>query len=359
AKSNLGTTSNAIGQGVQVAAVEQQFTQGNISFTNNNLDLAINGNGFFAVDEPSGARAYTRSGVFGVDKDGFVVNPTGHKLQGFQASNGAITGAVGSIQLSTANIPPQVTSSMVVGVNLDAASTAPSVAFDPAVPNSYNNVTSTTVFDSLGEEHLAAIYFRKTAANTWESHVRIDGDNAQTTAVVGLGFDNAGQLTTPMPVNYGAFTPTTGAAAFSINFDFSGSTQFGSQFGVNALSQNGYTTGRLNGVDIDENGVVQARFTNGESLAQAQVVLANFANAQGLQPISDSTWAETNSSGAALVGAPGSASLGLIQAGALEESNVDLAEQLVKMIIAQRNYQANAQMIQTEDEITQTIINIR
>ncbi|MEM7253506.1 MAG: flagellar hook protein FlgE [Pseudomonadota bacterium] len=359
ALSNLGSTSNAIGQGVQLASVGQQFTQGNVTFTNNNLDLAINGNGFFAVDEPGGGRAYTRAGVFGVDKDGFLVNPTGHQLLGFQASNGSITGALGAIQLSTANIPPRETTLMNVGVNLDAGAVAPTVAFDPAIATSYNNVTSTTVFDSLGEEHLAAIYFRKTAANTWESHLRIDGDNTQTTTPAALAFDDTGQLTTAMPISYGAFTPTTGASAFTVTFDFTDSTQFGSQFGVNALGQDGYTTGRLNGIDIDETGVVLARFTNGESLAQGQVVLANFANAQGLQPTSDSTWAETNTSGPALIGEPGSASLGLVQAGALEESNVDIAEQLVNMIIAQRNFQANAQMIQAEDEITQTIINIR
>ncbi len=358
AVSNLGGSQKSIGQGVQLAAVSQQFTQGNISFTENNLDLAISGEGFFVLDD-NGVRAFTRSGAFGVDKDGFIVNPTGQKLVAYQASGGVVTGATGQLQLNTANLPPQVTGRVEVGVNLDSQETVPVAAFDPANTTSFNSSTSLTVFDSLGEEHLAALYFRKTGANAWESHLRIDGDNAQTTAVVPLAFDNTGQLTTGMPVTYGGFTPTSGTAPFTLNLDFTRTTQYGSQFGVNSLSQDGYTTGRLNAIDIDEQGVVLARYTNGENLIQGQVALANFANPQGLQPVGDTIWAQTNSSGTALVGAPGTASLGLVQSSALEESNVELAEQLVNMIVAQRSFQANAQMIRAEDEITQTIINIR
>ena len=173
-----------------------------------------------------------------------------------------------------------------------------------------------------------------------------------------MNFDTSGQLTSGMPVTYGAFTPTTGASAFTLSIDLTGTSQVGA-FGVNALSQDGFSTGRLSGIDIDEQGIVLARFTNGQSQSQGQVALANFGNAQGLQPQSETTWAETSASGPALVGAPGSASLGLVQVGALEESNVDLSEELVNMIVAQRSFQANAQMIRAEDEITQTIINIR
>ena len=358
AVSNLGGTSEAIGQGVQLASVAQQFNQGNISFTDNSLDLAINGEGFFVLDD-GGTNAYSRAGAFGVDKNGFVVNATGQTLVAFQASNGAVTGAVGPLQLNSANIPPQESTALTVGVNLDAGAVAPTAAFDPADPNSFNNSTSVTVFDSLGQEHLAAVYMRKTGANAWETHLRIDGDNTQTTGAVNLAFDSAGQLTTGMPIGFGAFTPATGANPFTLNLDFTGSTQFGAAFGVNALSQDGFTTGRLSGIDIDESGIVLARFTNGQSQIQGQVAMANFGNPQGLQPASDTSWTETNTSGAPLVGAPGTASLGLVQAGALEESNVDLAEQLVNMIVAQRNFQANAQTIRAEDDINQTIINIR
>ena len=343
---------------MQLTAVAQQFNQGNVSFTDNSLDLAISGEGFFVLDD-GGTQIYSRAGAFGLDRNGFITNASGHTLVAFQAVAGAVTGATGPLQLSTANIPPQPSTAMTVGVNLDAGAAVPGAAFDPADPNSFNNSTSVTVFDSLGQQHLAAMFFRKTGSNAWEAHMRVDGDNTQTTASVPVAFDSAGQLTTGMPIGFGAFTPTTGAAAFTLSVDLSGSTQFGAAFGVNALSQDGFTTGRLSGIDIDESGVVLARFTNGQSQIQGQVALANFGNTQGLQPVSETSWAETNTSGAPLIGPPGTASLGLMQSSALEESNVDLAEQLVNMIVAQRNFQANAQTIRAEDDITSTIINIR
>ena len=358
AVSSLGGSQQSIGQGVQLTAVAQQFNQGNVSFTDNSLDLAISGEGFFVLDD-GGTQIYSRAGAFGLDRNGFITNSSGHTLVAFQAAAGAVTGATGPLQLSTANIPSQASTAMTVGVNLDAGAAVPGAAFDPADPNSFNNSTSVTVFDSLGQQHLAAMFFRKTGSNAWEAHMRIDGDNTQTTATVPIAFDSAGQLATGMPIGFGAFTPTTGAAAFTLSVDLTGSTQFGAAFGVNAVSQDGFTTGRLSGIDIDESGVVLARFTNGQSQIQGQVALANFGNTQGLQPVSETSWAETNTSGAPLIGPPGTASLGLMQSSALEESNVDLAEQLVNMIVAQRNFQANAQTIRAEDDITQTIINIR
>jgi flagellar hook protein FlgE len=358
AASDLGTAQGAIGQGVQLAAVAQQFTQGNVGFTDNSLDIAINGGGFFVVEDSNG-RAYSRAGAFGLDEDGYMVNATGHRLQAFQAVNGSITGAVGPLQISTTNIAPQATSAIIGQVNLDAgAGVPPNVAtFDPADPNSYNNSTSMTIFDSLGQEHLASIFYAKTAANSWQARVGVDGNFVNGPAA--LAFDNSGNLTTAMPLTFGSFPTTTGSLDIDLSVDLTGTTQYGADFGVNALAQDGFTTGRLSGIDTDQDGVVLARFSNGQSQAQGQIVLADFSNAQGLQPQGDTLWAETASSGAALVGAPGTATLGLLQAGALEESNVDLAEQLVNMIVAQRAFQANAQVIRTEDEVTQTIINIR
>ncbi len=359
AVSNLGTTSDAIGQGVQLTAVAQQFTQGNITFTDNSLDLAINGTGFFVLDD-NGSQVFTRAGAFGIDKDGYVTNNAGQKLVAFGASDGIVNGALGPLQISTANLTPKATENVDVGVNLDSGASVPSGAFDPADATSYNSSASLTVYDSLGGEHTATLYFVKTStANQWDSYLRVDGDNAQTTAAQTLVFNSSGQLTSTMPVTYGAFTPSNGAAAFTLKIDYTGTTQVGANFGVNKLSQDGFTTGQLTGIDIDENGVVLARYSNGQSKAQGQVALADFSNAQGLKPNSQTTWAETNASGPPLIGAPGSASLGLVQAGALEESNVNLSEQLVNMIEAQRNFQANAQVIQAEDEVTQTIINIR
>lgn len=361
AASSLGTAKDATGQGVQLSAVAQQFTQGNVAFTDNSMDIAITGEGFFVVEDGNG-RAYTRAGAFGLDKDGYVVNSTGQQLQAFQANNGNITGAIGPLQISTTNLAPLATGAIASQVNLDAAATLPVTApFDAADPNTYNSSSSLTVFDSLGEEHLASMYFVKTAANSWNAHLQVDGNAplAPATGVVPIAFDSLGNLTTGMPLSFGSFTASSGALDITLDVDFTGTTQYGADFGVNALSQDGYTTGRLSGVDIDEQGVVLARFSNGQSQAQGQVVLADFGNPQGLQPLGDTLWAETNASGNALIGGPGTATLGLLQAGALEESNVDLAEQLVNMIVAQRSFQANAQVIQAEDEVTQTIINIR
>jgi flagellar hook protein FlgE len=176
-----------------------------------------------------------------------------------------------------------------------------------------------------------------------------------------LAYSNAGALTTPASgqVTYPAYTPATGAAPLNLTFNLRSSTQYGSTFGVNSVTQDGFTTGRLIGIDIDSSGIVQARYTNGRSLPLGQVALANFANPQGLQQLGDTNWAETFGSGQALRGQAGSSSFGLVQSGALEASNVDITEQLVNMITAQRNFQANAQMISTSDAITQTIINIR
>lgn len=359
ATSTVGAASDAVGQGVRLSSVAQQFTQGNIALTNKPLDLAIAGEGFFVLEDTAGARSFSRSGAFGVDKDGFVVNDTAHRVIGFQAVNGAVTGVEGPLRISTANISPRATSTLTAGVNLDSTATPPTAAFDPAVPASFNDSTTTSVFDSLGVEHLASLFFRKTDVNEWETHLRIDGDNTQTTTPATLEFDSSGQLTTPMPVNYGAFTPTNGAAPFTVDFDFSESTQFESTFAVNFLSQDGFRSGRLIGLDIDDSGLALARFSNGQAKAQGQVALANFSNPEGLTAVGDTTWTESSASGPPLVGAPGTASLGLLNGGGLEESNTDLAEQLVNVIIAQRNFQANAQMIQAEDEITQTIINIR
>jgi flagellar hook protein FlgE len=381
AVSNLGTVSDAIGQGVKVASVAQQFSQGNISFTENNLDLAINGQGLFVLEEPSGDRVYSRAGAFEVDREDYIVNSAGQRLIGFQANNGNVTQALGAIQLSRNNLSPRATTLLDIGVNLDAAASVSTAGFDPTDPDTYNFSTSTSIYDSLGQEHLTNLYFRKResgvnpgewAVGEWEVYLRIDDRDADVDAngnptglpAFGTGtlaFDDTGRLTTPMPLtpSFGNFDPVNGAAPLSLDFDFSSSTQFGSEFGVNALQQDGYTTGKLSGIDIDDQGVVIARYTNGQFLAQGQVALANFSNSQGLQPLGDTAWAETHSSGVPLIGEPGSASLGLLQSGALEDSNVDLAEQLVNMIVAQRSFQANAQMIRAEDEMTQSIINIR
>lgn len=353
----------AYGNGVRVATVAQDFGQGNVNFTNSTLDLAISGPGFFTVAGTDGSLAYTRAGAFSTDAEGYVVNAQGQRLQVFPPleTGGFNLSALSDLRMVTSDSAPQPTSEAELILNLPADAQPPvNGTFDPADPTSYTRSTSITVYDSLGAAHTATTYFSRTATpGTWDLRLHIDGQ-----AVGGpqqLVFSNAGTLTTPADgqLAFPAYTPATGAAPLAINFDYSQATQFGSTFGVNSVTQNGFTTGRLIGMDIDRNGVVAARYTNGRAISLGQVALSSFANPNGLQQMADTAWAETYRSGQALRGQAGNSGFGLVQAGALESSNVDITEQLVNMITAQRNFQANAQMISTSDQITQTIINIR
>ncbi len=358
ATSNLGVTANAIGTGVRVSSVSQQFTQGNIGFTDNNLDLAISGQGFFVMND-NGINNYTRSGAMGVDRNGYVVNNQQQQLTIFQAdSSGNITGATGPLQLDRSDIAPAATSSIDVQANLDASAVAPTAAFSTADASSYNNSTSLTVFDSLGSPHLNTMYFRKAADNEWDVFQFVDGVQVNAAAGDRITFDNTGSIIAGSPTSM-TFTPSGGSAAMTVGVDFNSTSQYGSPFSVNSLTQDGFATGRLSGVDISDTGIITSRFTNGQSRTLGQVAIATFNNTQGLRQLGDTSWAETFDSGAPLVGAPGNGSAGLIESGALEGSNVDLTAELVGMITAQRNFQANAQVITTADTITQTIINIR
>ena len=371
-----GGGSNSIGAGTRLAAVVQQFGQGNIAFTDNKLDLAINGRGFFILDE-NGTRSYSRAGSFQVDREGFVVNNNNQNLIVNAADEtGNITGAVGPLRMDNTNIDPKSTDTIEVGLNLDGSQSAPTTApFDPEVPNSFTHSTSLTVYDSLGTAHLATTYYVKGAQpNQWSTYLFVDGKDAKGAAQPpytgdALQFNGSGALAsingTPVPpgiISYTNIQTETGSDPMNLDINLMSNTpvtQFGSKFNVSALSQNGFASGRLSGFDINEVGVIKARFSNGQSKILGQVSLADFANVQGLRPLGDTQWAESFSSGPALVGTPGSGSLGVLQSGALEDSNVDLTGQLVDMITAQRNFQANAQVITTADTITQTIINIR
>ncbi|GAB2523870.1 flagellar hook protein FlgE [Lysobacter humi (ex Lee et al. 2017)] len=360
--SAYGLSKTTVGAGVRLQAVAQQFSQGTVENTGNALDLAINGKGFFTLSA-NGTTVYSRAGNFGTDRDGFVVNPAGQRLQVYQpnVNGGFDMGSVGDLQLSTGDAPPSATTRASIGTNLPGNAAAPTVTpFAPTDPNTYNHTTSMTIYDSLGAPHSQSIYFVKTAnPNEWQAHTYIDGNavgGAQT-----LQYSPTGALASPSPgqIALPAYTPGTGAAPLSITLDLGNSTQYGNSFSVSELTQDGHTTGRLTGIEVSSAGVVQARYSNGVSTPLGQVVLTNFANPQGLQPVGDNGWAETFDSGQPRRGFGGSSEFGAVQGGALEASNVDLTEQLVNMITAQRNFQANAQMISTQDQITQTVINIR
>lgn len=356
-----GVSSLQPGNGVRVSRIAQQFSQGNIQTSSNSLDMAINGSGFFVVSD-NGALQYSRAGAFSPDANGNVVNAAGQTLQVYPALNngGFNTSTMTDLQLQTSQSAPAATTAAETIFNLPANAAQPTVAtFDPADASSYNNATSVTVYDSLGAAHTSTLYFAKTAtANQWSARLYIDGTAVGTAQT--LAYTSAGALTTPVggEINFGTYTPTTGANALSVDFDFSNSTQYGNSFGVTSVSQDGYTTGQLTGITVDATGVVQANFTNGQAVSLGQVALVNFANPQGLQKVDSTNWVETFSSGQPVRGESGASGFGSLQSGAVEASNVDVTKQLVNMIVAQRNYQANAQMISTEKSMTETIINM-
>ena len=360
-----GVSSNASGNGVRVAAVTQQFAQGNIEFTDSNLDLAVSGQGMFILSD-NGALAYTRAGAYQMNREGYVVNSAGQRLQVYPpiAGGGFNTGGLDDLRLLTTDSAPSATGNVEYILNLPASATAPPVAtFDATDPNSYNQATSLTLFDSLGATHTGTMYFNKTTNdNEWTARLFVDGQPVGTDGTpTTLQYSPTGLLQQPVGglLAFPAFNTTTGSNPLTVNVDLSQSTQFGGNFAVNSVTQDGYTTGRLIGIDISDTGIVNARFTNGNAQPLGQIAIANFANPQGLQQLGNTQWAETYSSGQALRGQAGNSGFGLVQSGALESANVDVTEQLVNMITAQRNFQANAQMISTADSITQTIINLR
>ncbi|MCZ8129728.1 MAG: flagellar hook protein FlgE [Steroidobacteraceae bacterium] len=361
--SALGVGSTQVGSGVRLSAISQQFSQGAVASTESGLDLAISGEGFFTLRDASGTTAYTRSGKFSADRDGFVVNSQNQRLQVYPPlpTGGFNQGLLTDLRVDAAQSPPSATSRGEVLINLPANAPVPTVSpFDPNNPQTYNHATSTAVYDSLGNLSTATFFFvKQPAANAWTVAMTIDGTAVGTP--VPLSFSASGALTTPAngAVTWPSYTPPTGALPLDITFDFTGSTQFGNQFGVSAITQDGFSSGRLSALDINDTGVVLARFTNGRAVELGQLALSNFANPNGLRQLGDTTWAETFASGDVIRGMPGTASFGLIQASALESSNVDLTKELVNMILAQRSFQANAQVITTGDQIQQTILNIR
>lgn len=397
-----GAGAAPVGIGTKVSGIAQQFTQGNISVTNNPLDTAINGGGFFQMDDGSGGTVYGRNGQFQLDKDGFIVNAQGLQLKGIAAVNGVIatgspatplrlfdpTQSLSGTPLATGSALP--VTGVQANVNLDSRSLVPTPAvpgFNPGVPDSFNTSTATTIYDSLGNPHTYSMYFVKTdpsvapfpPANSWDVYATVKNPDGTTvdlsaggTVTVGGGAPNSGNLTfntsgalTSAPLTE-SLTDTqlgfTGAVVTPQTFpvDFSGSTQYGAQFAVNALIQDGFASGTLAGFNIGKDGTVLGRYTNGQTKPIGQVILATFRNPQGLQPLGDNRWAQSPTSGDPITAAPGSSGqYGVLQASGLEDSNVDLTAELVNMITQQRAYQANAQTIKTVDSILQTLVNLR
>ncbi len=387
AASLAGSGASPIGLGVKVASVAQQFTQGNVSITNNPLDLAINGGGFFRLQNAIGDPVYSRNGQFQLDKDGYIVNAKSQQLMGYAAdANGVVNPPLVPLRMFdpalSSDATPQATgastaaSGVQANVNLDSREAAPPVApFDRLNAQTYNKSTAVTTYDSLGNPHVYTMYFVKdnAAVNTWDVYATVANPAGASPTFTDLS--TAGTLTTLVFNPDGSIlsggTPsqtisdadlgyTGGVDPMTFPVDFTGSTQYGAQFTVNSLTQDGFSSGKLAGFNIGSDGIILGRYTNGQSKNLGQVVLSNFRNPQGLQPLGDNTWAASSVSGAELSGAPGSSGqYGPLQSSALEDSNVDLTAELVSMITQQRVYQANAQSIKTQDSILQTLVNLR
>jgi len=356
-----GSGTGAVGIGVAVSSIAQQFTQGDISTTQNPMDMAINGRGFFRTSL-NGSVQYTRNGQFRMDKDGFIVNAQGANLTGYAAdSAGKIQGgAPNPLQISQADISPKATATTAAQFNLDAGATVPTATFSSTDASSYNNSNSMSVYDSLGRQHQVTLYYAKTSANNWAVYGSADGTELPTKPLTNLAFDATGSLTTPA-APFSVTIPVGADAGTSLTFtaDVGTATQFGAPFSTTNITQDGYGSGRLSGFSADTSGVIVGRYTNGQTKALAQVVLANFVNPQGLTPLGNNAWSEGAGSGQPTLGVPGTGTLGPLQSQALENSNVDLTGELVNMITAQRVYQANAQTIKTHDQLLQTIVNLR
>ena len=480
ANSLAGAGGANVGIGTAISSVQQSFAQGNINVSTNPLDVAINGYGFFRMSN-AGAITYTRNGQFQLDKSGFLVNASGARVTGYQASStGTIsTAAPVDLVLSGTDLSPKVTSKSTTQVNLDSRLAPMSaISFDPTDTSTFNDATSMSVYDSLGNSHTLSMYFVKTAANTWSVMATQDGtqigtpvgagasgpmpaftttaggtytlsvggvslQNAAAAGITAANIDTAvtanlaaltaagisrsgtasagtlkffrangstvnvaetlgagataggfvggtaagslntvytapfasgvqpvGSLTflasgaidtvaSTVPFNLSGAVSTGATSPLSYSLDLTGSTQFGSSFGVTLLTQDGFASGKLSGFAVGGDGTVLGRYTNGQTRAQGQIVLANFTSPNGLQPLGGNSWGETPQSGAPLVGAPATGSLGVLQSGATEDSNVDLTAELVNMITAQRVYQANAQTIKSQDSVLQTLVNLR
>jgi flagellar hook protein FlgE len=375
-----GAGVNNIGIGVRLAAVSQQFTQGGITSTENPMDVAINGGGFFQLTDGVNPVTYSRNGQFKVDKEGYIVNNEKLQLMGYQADgNGVIQpGLAVPLRLPTAGISPAETNKVDLEFNLDSrekvrdpgATVSPRIDFTDA--ETYNKATSVTVFDQKGQPVALTYYFQKTDTDKWNVYATangktiggVDGDPQPISGTDALSFTTDGATISPstLTVDIPASTNVNGAATLPISgvtIDLSGSTQYGTNFATTNVAQDGYAPGSLTSIVIEGTGIVMARYSNGQSKPAGQVELASFRNPQGLQPMGGNGWQRTYASGDPVVGTPGVGNMGDLQSGALEESNVDLTGELVNMITAQRNYQANAQTIKTMDQVMQTLVNLR
>lgn len=382
--SAIGSSSGSnAGIGVETAAVSQQFSQGNLTITGNSLDVAVNGNGFFTLTLPDGTAAYTRSGNFKLDKEGQLITNDRAQVMGYPVdpNTGLRTGsnAIPMVFPTAAPIPAKQTSTITAAFNLDARATdaAGNPAATPPVPATPRGTygTSINVYDSQGVAKPVNLYFQKTAtANTWDVYDQLDDPTATppvvATPIGQITFDNNGAIIGPaatppatgfsLPITLNPTPPNpNGLPAYTVEVNLDGVTQFGQEFSVSTLSQDGYTSGELTGINVENNGMIMTRYSNGVTRAEGQLAMSSFRNTQGLASAGSNNWVATFESGQPVVGTATEGNFGSLRSGALEDSNVDLTAELVNMMTAQRAYQANAQTIKTQDQVMSTLVNLR
>ena len=363
-----GSATDGIGRGVEFWAASPSWSQGSIETTSNSTDMAINGKGFFMVEDDSGSSFYTRAGEFSFDKEGYLVNPDGLYVQGYAVSSIAPDGTISLGSIENINVPgesmtpPQATTASTLDINLDSGA---------AVNDTYSSTQS--IFDSLGNAIPLTLTFTKTAANAWTASVSVPAGTVTTPAAdIGITnanftFDGNGNLNSGSDPSITLTNLTNGAADITINwdlFDTAGVTngdlvQYAGTSTTNFNTQDGYAAGSLRGISVDENGFVTGAYSNGQLTPLYQIVLTDFPSYFGLSKMGNNLYAESRASGQAMPGVPLSGSLGSISPSAIEMSNVDLAQEFVKMITTQRAFQANSRVITTSDEVLQELISLK
>lgn len=352
------------GLGTKVSAVIQNFGDGAINATGRNLDVALSGNGFFRLEDSNGSVYYSRNGQLQRNADGYLVNTEGLQVTGYPVTGSPATVQTGAdpvpIMIPTTQLPAKATTQGALQANLNSSDALPTMTpFDAKEVNSYNAKSSMTVYDSQGNDHQLDLYFVKTANNQWQVYP-IDSSTGEASADFTMSFDENGQLTSDATQSITIQGSNGAAANQALILDFTGSSQQNTgetQFGN--PKQDGYAPGDLTGFTINDDGTIIGSYSNQRTQAMGQIVLSSFTNSEGLQPMGDNLWSESSSSGQPAIGTPGSGNFGTMTAGALEASNVDLSKELVNMIVAQRNYQSNAQTIKTQDQILNTLVNLR
>ena len=349
--------------GVGVMSTSQNFSKGgSLTYTGRQLDMGIQGEGFFVLKGNDGGAMYARAGMFHKDNQGFITDPVGNRLQGYSvnATGRLQTGNAGDLQVQTASLAAKATTNVSMVSNLDARvdvipPAVPAVPFDPKNIDSYHSIGTTSVYDSLGTEHVVTQYYVKTAPNEWTINYTLDGTLLpdQTT----LKFDSKGILDPTTTKDTFDLTLSNGASPLKFDINFDKSTQYAAKYNNSSLSQDGYTSGELKGVRLDDNGMLYGTYTNGQDQLQGQVVLANFSNPNGLSAVSNNAWVATNTAGQAIMGAPSTGTMGTVTGGYLEGSNVDTTAEMVNLMSAQRNYQSNAKVLDVNSTMQQALLN--